>query len=140
MNRQTAFAHIWANRWFGFTASGEVFEFLSETGHRNLMASSFSDWLMKIESAPEETLDVDVVEDWMSANEIKIGAGLHLCPRIPFSLGGAIAKFEDAYLCPAVENMRFKGQLASQLRRLKPGDKVDLRAINLPPPIDTDGR
>jgi len=128
---------------FGETAFGDQFYFdallrvgklLAETGDRTILAESFSEWVDSLEVRASDLLDLEVIEIW-AAGKNRLAPGLHLCPRIPFCLGGSIDKPADAYLCNSIEDMFFKGHLASQLKHLKPGEKVDLRAINVPPDL-----
>jgi hypothetical protein len=85
-----------------------------------------------VEREAADLLDLEVVERWQQGAAVVPKPGLHLCPRIPFCLGGSIERNDDAYLCDAIDDMLFKGQLASQLKHVRPGEKVELRAINLP--------
>lgn len=119
---------------FFYGEDGNICIFMAETGHRVLVAPSFREWLQKLLSKKND-FDLDVFNEWQSMSDVAVQPGLHLCPRIPFCLGGRIEQSRDGYLCEAIDDMKFKGQLALQLKDLKPGDKVDLNAINLPPEI-----
>ena len=117
---------------FYFDAELRVGKLLAETGYRTIIAETFSEWVDRLEVHAPELLDLEVIEIW-AGEQNRLAPGLHLCPQIPFCLGGAIDKPTDAYLGNSIEDMFFKGRLASQLKHVKPGEKVDLRAINLPP-------
>lgn len=120
---------------FYYDDAGRIGKLEAETGYKQIVANDFVEWVFLIEKSLEEMTDVDVLKDWSASSGKNIQPGLHLCPNIPFCLGGSIEKVEDGYLCNAVANMNFKGQLASQLSGLKPGDKVDLKVLNFPKSI-----
>lgn len=117
---------------FYYNNTGEIGRLEAETGHKSLVAESFVGWLSALSGSLDEIADVDILLDWQNASEKKLQPGYHLCPRIPFCLGGSIDSEQDGYLCNAIDNMRFKGQLASQLCDVKPGEKIDLATLHVP--------
>lgn len=123
---------IFGDQYF-YGEGGDINKFLAETGHSYSVAVSFSEWTEKLFSNSEDLLELDVLRRWQADASAEIQPGQHLCPRIPFCLGGKIETAQDGYLCAAADDMRFKGQLACQLKKLRPGDKVDLKVINMPP-------
>lgn len=121
---------------FYYDEKGKIGRLEAETGYKQIIAKDFVDWVSVFSNSLEETTDVDILIDWCNSSGKNIEPGLHLCPLIPFCLGGTIEHHKDGYLCDAVYNMNYKGQLATQLLGLKPGDKVDLKALNLPDNIE----
>jgi len=117
---------------FFYGDSGRIGKLEAETGHKKIIANNFVEWLDLLKNSVAEFTDKDIFCDWAKLSGQNIEPGFHLCPRIPFCLGGSIERSSDGYLCNSIDNMKFKGQLASQLSSLKPGDKVDLKVINFP--------
>ncbi len=117
---------------FYYNENGKIVKFLSETAHCQVVSQNFSQWVNIILTESFELLDDDVLLDWVGDKAIKILPGSHLVPRIPFCLGGHIERNNDGYIAQSINDMHFKGQLARQLKNIKPGEKVDLTAINVP--------
>lgn len=114
------------------SSDGAICRVLSETAHVDRTAISFSEWLIELLRDPDQWCDRSVLLSWTARSGVRQSAWKHLCPTVPFCLGGAISVGEDAYIADPLENMRFKGQLARQISTLRRGDRVNLRALNLP--------
>lgn len=143
MGWRAEFGHLLDEDWCFFAESvfgdqffqrsdGAICRILCETAHVDRTALSFAEWLAELLRDPDPWCDRSLVVDWESWSGVRLLGGKHLCPRIPFCLGGAISAAQDAYLADPFDNMRFKGQLARQVSALQPGDRVNLRVLNLP--------
>jgi len=112
---------------------GGICKFLAETGHLEFVANSFDGWVSAVTSEPDRWIEFDIASAWArNAGISEIPIGKHIFPQVPFSLGGSIEGASDACTIDALEDMRFKGQLATQLSRVAPGEKVSLQTINFP--------
>lgn len=119
---------------FFFNQHGMVCKMLAETAHVVEVASSFEDWVKVILANPDLHLDLLLVREWCLKSGVRLRGGEHICPQIPFCLGGGLESPIDGYINNSFDDMIFKGQLAFQLSSLKPGDKVNLRTVNRPVP------
>ena len=77
--------------------------------------------------------DYSVLTGWPLAHEWQIAngplrAGRRLIPKVPFVLGGDFS-IENLYDADAVSAMRYRGELAAQMRDLPDGSSVTLRII-----------
>lgn len=115
-----------------FYVGSQVFVMLAETAHIRLVSESFANWIEAILDEPNSMLDLDIYEGWCNSAGQSASYEKHVAPTIPFALGGVIHGAADASIVDAVDDMRFKGQLATQLSMIRPGTKLDIRAINLP--------
>jgi hypothetical protein len=77
--------------------------------------------------------DYEVLTGWPLAHEWQVAngplrAGRRLIPKVPFVLGGAFS-IDNLYAADAVSAMRYRGELAAQMRHLPHGSSVTLRII-----------
>jgi RHS repeat-associated protein len=105
--------------------SAGVFRWDPETGQQDLVADSFEEWLAKVSRDPGSE-----VPDWLLADWVAVHGPLpttsHLLPAVPYVLGG---DYDVANLTAidAVASMRWRAQLARQIRDLPDGEPVKLR-------------
>lgn len=77
--------------------------------------------------------DYGVLTGWPLAHEWQVAngplrAGRRLIPKVPFVLGGDFS-IDNLYDADAVSAMRYRGDLAAQMRDLPDGSRVTLRII-----------
>lgn len=104
-----------------------VYAFDPETGALEVLASSIDAWAEAVLSDSEVLTGQPLAHTWQEMNG-PIVAGERLLPAIPFVLGG---EFSPANLraIEAVKGMRFRGDLAVQIRDLPDGAQIDLKVI-----------
>lgn len=107
---------------FAFEGTQRVVRFLAETGERELIAESITEWLNILLAQPDEELSLWLVQDWNSVNT-PIGPDQHLCPTVPFVVGGKFSR-EDLHAIDRNESMRFKADFAWQIRDRPDGTKL----------------
>ena len=104
--------------------SGSVVCFEAELGRVVPVANSFLDWLEEMVERPSSALPVDVVVAQTTA-ERRLHAGTHLYAWPPLfaaeSRDGVSVGHVDA-----VEAMRFRGELARQIRNVPAGTQVKI--------------
>jgi hypothetical protein len=105
--------------------AGAVVVFEAELGRVVPAAPSFLLWLEALVAHPAAVLPIDVLAA-QRAEHRSLGSGMHLFAYPPLftpeSREGVSLGHVDA-----VEAMRFRGQLASQVRRLPPGSRVEIK-------------
>ena len=104
---------------------GRVVRFLSETADREFMADSVEEWLTVVASDPDEQLSLWLLRDWRAQSDGPAFSE-HLCPKIPFALGGRY-ETTNFYALDREKSMIFKGDLAWETRHLPEGAKVRLK-------------
>jgi hypothetical protein len=116
---------------FGFQfclARGQVCTFDGETGQVTPVASSVEDWSAQLLIDFRVLLGQPVAHEWQVINGA-LPPGRRLAPRTPFVLGGDFV-VENLYAAAQVELMRFRGDLATQIRDLPEGAKVTLKVTD----------
>jgi hypothetical protein len=104
---------------------GHVVRFLAETADREFMADSLEEWLEIVAGDPDDQLSVWLVRDWRAHSDGP-AFNQHLCPKIPFVLGGRY-EVNNLFALDREKSMLFKGDLAWQTRHIPDGAKVRLR-------------
>jgi hypothetical protein len=104
---------------------GRIVRFLAETADREFVADTLDEWLAAVESDPDGQLSLWLMRDWRSQSD---GPAFdeHLCPKIPFALGGGY-ETSNLYCLDRDKSMVFKGDLAWQTRHVPDGAKVRLK-------------
>jgi len=117
---------------FSYNECSQVVKTIAETGFETVVADNFCDWIEKLVRNPNEMIDYDLLLDWYNLGGLSVEVGMQIKPLVPFSLGGSIESKSHAALRDARKHMLWNGFLATKLKNLKKGDKVDLAAINIP--------
>lgn len=131
---------LWKNAYTGFDLSGltcfaenvfgdqfclhrdQFVRFDPETGDVELIAKTLDDWAESIISDPDYHLGFALAHRWQEVNGA-LTKGNRLVPKKPFVCGG---DFEVSNLVQmdAVKAMRFRGELATQVRDVPDGSTV----------------
>jgi hypothetical protein len=109
---------------FGISNVGVV-SFDSETGETTLVATTLEDWARSILNDSEILTGWPLAKDWQERFG-PLDAKQRLIPRIPFVLGGEF-NIENLAAMDAVEAMRFRGDLAGQMKDAPDGTKVAIK-------------
>jgi hypothetical protein len=106
-----------------FGMKGEaVYTLDPETGDSSLFAGSIGEWAQKILENYEFHTGYPLAHEWQLANG-PLAMGERLIPKRPFVLGGQYDLANLASL-DAVKGMRFRGDLAVQIRDLPDGASI----------------
>jgi SMI1/KNR4 family protein SUKH-1 len=109
-------------------AEGRIVRFLAETGEQEFMADSFEEWVRAIIADPDEELSLWLLRSWRTPGNT-VQPGEHLCPKVPFVVGGAYEP-ENLYVLNRAASMDFKGDFASQTKNVPDGGKIRLKIVD----------
>ncbi len=104
---------------------GRVWSFDPETGDKTEVAATIDGWAATILADPDVQLGSGLAAAWERAHG-PLPEGQRLVPVTPFVLGGDFT-LENLRAMSAVESMRYRADVASQLRGVPDGTAVDLR-------------
>lgn len=102
--------------------------FEAETGDREPIARSLDDWAQEVLSDAPSLTGRSLASAWADVNG-SLSPEMHLVPVTPFVVGGA---YDIANLRPidAVKSMRFRGDIATQIRDLPDGTQISLKLVD----------
>jgi len=106
-------------------ADERVWVFDPETGEREQLGETLDAWARAVLGDFETLTGQPIAHAWQTAHG-PLGAGKRLAPKTPFVAGGEFA-LSNLYAADAVEAMRFRGDLAQQIRNLPDGAKIELK-------------
>lgn len=109
---------------FGIDTTG-VFTFNPETGERELLATSLDGWAEAVLSDYEVLTGYTLSHRWQEKNG-QLPVDRHLAPKTPFVLGGDYT-LENIYPSNRVSSMRFRADVAVQIRDLPDGTPVTIQ-------------
>jgi hypothetical protein len=101
---------------------GIVARWNPETGEQEETDLTLQDWLALVRDDPSAEVPVCLLEDWEAENG-RLPPDRHLAPRVPFVLGGGY-EVDNLYSLPAVSDLRWRAQIATQIRSLPDGADV----------------
>ena len=106
---------------------GQVLKFNPETGTSTNMASNLNEWAGIILANYRIETGWPLAHEWQAINGA-LPSMKRLLPKTLFVLGG---KFEcsNLYAGDAVEGMRFRADIAQQIRNLPDGAKIRVRTV-----------
>jgi hypothetical protein len=107
---------------------GAVVRFDPETGESEVIAANLEAWASLVLGDPDYWTGAPVARAWQ-AEHGPLVPGRRLLPATPFVLGGGyeLANFAAIHV---VEGMRFRGNVAAQLRELPDGAEVVLKVVD----------
>jgi hypothetical protein len=114
---------LFGNQFCFNTANNEVIFLELETGEREVIASSFLDWINEIDARTDYFAGTNVLKEWLLNNEFDYDQ--RLCPKIPFVMGGSF-KVENLYGGIFPNFIRAYANIARQVYGLPEGTKVKL--------------
>ena len=95
-----------------------------ETGEHESLGAEWESWQMRVETDPSAEAPVWLLEDWEAQNG-RLSPREHLAPRVPFVLEGEF-DVSNLYRIDAVSDLRWRAQLATQVRTVPDGASVRL--------------
>jgi hypothetical protein len=112
-----------------FGVKGDVIYSLdTETGELSQLAGSVEEWARKILDDHEFITGYPIAHQWQAQNGT-LAAGDRLVPKQPFVLGGEYSVTNIVAL-EAVKGMRFRGDLAVQIRDLPDGASITFKIVD----------
>lgn len=99
-----------------------------ETGALEYLADDIESWVKMILSDYEALTGYPLAHQWQKKNG-QLPTGKRLLPKVPFVLGGEFV-LDNLYLADAVEGMRFRADIASQIKDLPDGAQIKLNIEN----------
>ncbi len=102
--------------------SGGVYRFDPETGERERIATDLEEWASIILGDYKVETGYPLAHEWQLRNG-PLPAGKRLVPKLPFVLGGEFS-VDNLHAQDAVEAMRYRASIATQLRGLPDGATV----------------
>lgn len=106
----------------------QIFTFDPETGDTELIASNFEGWAKCIVDDYDFLTGFSFAHRWQEKNGA-ISPGTRLLPKIPFALGGEF-DIENFYALDSIRGMKFRADLAQQIKDCPDGSKVRLKIID----------
>ncbi|CAN1596819.1 SMI1/KNR4 family protein [Pseudomonas sp. B21-028] len=102
----------------------KVYIFDPETGSLEYLADDIESWAQMLLSDYEVLTGYPLAHQWQKQNG-QLPAGKRLLPKVPFVLGGEFV-LDNLYMADAVEGMRFRADIASQIKELPDGAQIRL--------------
>jgi hypothetical protein len=106
---------------------GQICSFDPETGEFEQIAKNVEEWALKVLEDPPLLTGSEIGRAWQECNG-PLQQGTRLVGRTPFVLGGEYA-VENLYAANDVEGMRYRAEIAIQIRDLPDGSKIRLRVV-----------
>jgi hypothetical protein len=104
-----------------------IVSFEAETGQIEDVAASLEDWAKRMMEDYEDLSGYPLAHRWQELNG-PITPGSRLVPKIPFVLGGEF-NVDNLHELDAVKGMRWRGDLAVQIRDLPDGASIELKVV-----------
>lgn len=101
---------------------GKIYTFDPETGALEYLANDVEGWATLILSDYEVLTGYPLAHQWQKKNG-QLPVGKRLLPKVPFVLGGEFL-LNNLYLADAVKGMRFRADIASQIKNLPDGAQI----------------
>lgn len=112
---------------FAFDGKRVVY-FDVENGRATPFANSFSEWLLMILEDPVDTLQLMPYKNWLRKGE-QLEPSEHLCPTYPFIVK-ADPPLHELYRVNSIEDMRYKGHFAVQIKDVPDGAQIKIRVTD----------
>lgn len=106
----------------------KVCTFDPETGVCSYLARDINEWARMILSDYPLLTGYPLAHQWQEQYG-QISAGKRLLPKIPFVAGGKFV-LDNLYLGDAVEGMKFRAEIANQIKNLPDGAKIKLKVVS----------
>lgn len=99
-----------------------IYTFDPETGALDYLADDMESWAKAIISDYEVLTGYSLAHQWQQQNG-QLPKKKRLLPKMPFVAGGEF-KLDNLYLADAVEGMRFRANIANQIKDLPDGAQI----------------
>jgi hypothetical protein len=108
-------------------SDGKVWRFNPESGERKEFADDLNEWAKKILADYSYETGYEQAHEWQQKNG-RLMDGLRLIPKTPFILGGEY-KAENLFAIDAAKGMRYRADIAKQIRDLPDGTPIHLKVL-----------
>lgn len=108
--------------------ANRIYTFDPETGELSYLADSIEGWAAAVMNDHEILTGYPLAHQWQEHNG-PVPARKRLLPKVPFVLGGEF-KIENLYLVDAIEGMKFRADVAYQIKNLPDGAEIKLNIID----------
>lgn len=108
--------------------ANKIYTFDPETGELNYLTDSIEGWIEAIVNDYEILTGYPLAHQWQEQNG-PIPARRRLLPKVPFVLGGEF-KIENLYLVDAIEGMKFRADIANQIKNLPEGAEIKFNIVD----------
>lgn len=105
-----------------------IASFDPETGERTQLAATLEAWARTLLADYAVLTGQPLAHTWQQRHGA-LPPGQRLLPKIPFVAGGAY-ELDNLYAADAVKGMRFRGDLAMQIRDLPDGAQIEFNVID----------
>lgn len=106
----------------------QIFIFDPETGELSYLADDIEGWAKEILSDYEVLTGYPLAHQWQQQNG-QLPSKMRLLPKVPFVMGGEFV-LENLHLVDAVSGMKFRADIAIQIKDLPDGDHVQINIID----------
>jgi hypothetical protein len=103
----------------------KIYIFDPETGALEYLADDIENWAKIVLSDYETLTGYPLAHQWQKKNG-QLPTGKRLLPKVPFVLGGDFV-LDNMYMADAVEGMRFRADIACQIKDLPDGAEIKLK-------------
>jgi len=107
---------------------GEICSFEPETGEFEVLAPDLEGWAEQILREHEVLAGTELAREWQEANGA-LPPGKRLAPKVPFVAGGEF-EVKNLYAAEPVQTMRFRANLARQIKDLPEGAKIQFKVTD----------
>jgi hypothetical protein len=98
-----------------------------ESGVLSIYAQTLEGWARNVIANDGESVGAILACEWTEKNS-PLEAGFRLAPKIPFILEGS-SGIENLYAANSVAVMKFRADLASQLKNIPDGTSVEMKVV-----------
>lgn len=102
--------------------NNQIYTFDPETGALDYLADDIEGWVEAIISDYEVLTGYPLAHQWQKQNG-QLPVKKRLLPKVPFVAGGEFM-LDNLYLAEAVEGMRFRADIANQIKDLPDGAQI----------------
>lgn len=106
----------------------KIYTFDPETGELDYLADDIESWAREIINDYKVLTGYPLIHQWQSLNG-SLPARTRLIPKIPFVAGGEFA-LENLYLSDAVQGMKFRADIANQIKHLPDGGQIKFEIVD----------
>jgi hypothetical protein len=89
-----------------------------------LAAANFQDFIRDIVFSDSRDELKELANRFFKLTKLSFQPFTHISYKVPISLGGSESDISNMELCDSLINLRFAGQVVSQVKKLAPGTKI----------------
>ncbi len=108
--------------------NSKIYTFDPETGDLNYLADDIENWAKQIMNDYNVLTGYPLMHQWQTKNGVP-PVKMRLIPKIPFVAGGEFL-LGNLYLADAVQGMKYRADIANQIKYLPDGGQIKLEIVN----------